>query len=828
MLEAFVTDLRIALRWFRKSPGFTVVAVVSLAIGIGFNTAIYTVADALLFRPLPVVAPDQLVDVFTSGSDATSRFGTSSYPDYLDLRAQNAVFSDIVGYSPMFAAVSGGVGSQLRMGEIVTGNYFGVLGVGAARGRTIAPPDDSAGAPPVVMVSYRYWTHDLDRATDAVGRTLRIRGQAFTVIGVAPEHFTGMVPMLSPDLWIPVAASLDVEPVGLHDVVPSPSGTSRLGRRGDRWLFMRGRLRRGRTVAEARANLGVVMARLRANYPVTNKGRVISALPTTDVHVHPDADARIRPALFGLMLVVGLVLLIACANVAGMLLVRASARRKEIGVRLALGASGRRLVRQLLTESLVLSGVGGIVGALFAWWAVAALAAVRLPIPLPLVFDLRLDYRILLFTFGVTAAAGVIAGAVPIFQTLKPTVAADLRGSMGTERIGRRWTLRDALVVGEMAVTAVLLVLASLLTRGVIAAQRTSLGFAADRLAVVSVDPRMLRYSDERSAQFFRDALARVDAIPGVVSAAISTRPPFSVNYSRWQLWVPGHQRPGDAGDTVEVTTVSPTYFETLGVPIVEGRNFAESDRPDAPRVAIVNETFARRYFPGRSAIGRTFRATTADGPVYSIVGVAADHKVTAVDEGPTPFVHVARSQRPNTYAAIIARTRGDAPALLRDMRQAVLSLDPNVVFVESETMEGEVGATLFPVRAAAWLTGSVGLMAMLLAAVGLYGVIAYSAACRTRELGIRIALGARRGTIVRLVMGQGLAMAAAGLGIGFLLAAGSVGVLAGILYGVSRADPVAWAFAAVVVLGVSGLANLVPAWRAARVDPTEALKLER
>jgi macrolide transport system ATP-binding/permease protein len=828
LLESLLADIRFALRWLRKSPGFTLVAVASLAIGIGFNTALFTVVDALLFKPLPVAAPDRLVDVFTSDSGGSTPFSTSSYLDYLDLKAQNDVFEGMVGYSPMFAALNLDNRSRLAMGEIVSGNYFQVLGVRAALGRTILPEDDAPGASRVVMVSNRYWTRELGLAADVIGRTVRIRGSAYTIVGVATAGFNGMVPVLSPELWIPVSASLDVEPLGMHDTVPSPTGTTRLDRRADRWLFIRSRLKPGTTIDKARANLTLLMSRLDAANPITNKDRRLTLKATNDVHFHPIADPIVVPIAAGLMIVVGLVLLIACANVASMLLARASGRQREIGIRLAIGASRGRLVRQLITEAVVMSLLGAIGGTLLAWWFTSLVAALSLPLPIPLAFNLRIDGRVLAFTLGATMLAGVLAGLAPAIQASKPNLTADLRGEQVASRAGgRRWTLRDALVAGQMAVTALLLVVAALLTRSLVATQRTNVGFPVNRLAVVSTDTAMLRYSNERGRQFYDLALDRVRAIPGVDSVALATRVPFSINANRWDIWVPERHRPGEPGEAVEVTTVSPEYFTTIGVPILEGRAFTDDDRPDTPFVAIVNETLARRFWPGQSAIGKTFHTRGGEGPAFQIVGVSANHKVLTIGEPPTPFLHVARAQRPNAYSFVIARTRGDASALLRDMRRELLALEPNLVFVENQTMEAEVDATLFPIRASAWLVGGVGLVAMLLAAIGLYGVIAYSVARRTREIGIRIALGARPAAVVGLVMKQGLIVAVAGLIAGCLMAAIAARAGAGVLYGISAADPVSWLAAAVLLLGVSALANLIPAWRAAHVDPSEALRME-
>ena len=803
-------------------------AVASLAIGIGFNTALFAIVDAVLFKPLPVNQPARLVDVFTSDSTGSVEFSTSSYPDYLDLQAQNDVFAGAVGYTPMFASLNLDNRSRLAMGEIVTGNYFQVFGVGAAQGRTILPADDAPGAPPVVMVSHRYWIRELGSAPDAAGRSLRIRGKAYTIVGVAPVSFTGMVPILSPEMWLPVSASLDVEPVGMRDSIPSPTGTTRLDRRADRWLFIRARLKPGKTIAEARANLSLLMARLDADNPATNKDRRISLKPTSDVHLHPSLDPIVVPVAAGLMASVGLVLLIACANVASMLLARASSRHKEIGIRLAIGASRGRLMRQLVTEALVLSLLGAVGGLLLAWWAVSAAASLSVPLPIPLAFDLRIDARVLMFTLGATFVTGLVAGLAPAIQASKPNLVADLRGESSVAQVaGRRWTLGDLLVASQMAITALLLVVAALLTRSFFAAQSTSAGFAVNRLAVVSTDTATLSLSPARSQQFWDQAIAKVSAVPGVESVALATRVPLQLNPNRWEIWIPERHKPGEHGDTVEVTTVSPEYFKTMGVGIVEGRAFTDGDRPDTPRVAIVNETLARKEWPGQSAIGKIFHTRGGVGPAFQIVGVSADHKVLTLSEPPTPFLHIPRNQRPNSYTAIVARTRGDATSLLRDMRRELLALEPNLVFIENQTMEMEVDATLFPMRASAWLVSGVGFVAMLLAAIGLYGVIAYSVARRTKEIGIRVALGARPSAVVTLVMRQGLFVALAGLTLGCLLAAAAARGISGALYHVSAADPLSWIGAATVLLAVSALANLIPAWRASRIDPSEALRIE-
>ncbi len=808
--------------------------------GIGFNTALFTIVDALLFKPLPVARPDRLVDIYTStaassAGTASMQYGTSSYPDYLDLRAGNDVFDDIVGYTPMFGALTSDAGSRLAIGEIATGNYFTVLGVPAYIGRTLLPQDDAPGAAKVAVVSYRYWERELGRASDLTGRLLRIRGAPFTIVGVAPPWFTGMVPVLSPELWIPVAASLDVEPIGMHDVIPSPGGTNRLERRGDRWMFMRGRLKDGRTVDEARANLQVIASRLVGEYPATNRDRQISVRPTSDVHFHPAADPQILPIATGLMVAVGLVLFIACLNVASMLLARASGRGREIGVRLAIGAGRWRLVRQLLTETLVLAFFGAVAGTLLAHWITTLVGAVNLPSPIPFSFSLRIDTRVLLFTLAATVVATVIAGLAPAILASKPNLVAELRGDQQLGHgAGRRWTIGDVLVAGQMAVTALLLVVGALLTRSLIAAQRANLGIPVNRIALVSIDASQLRYPREQVEQFYERVQERIRGLAGVEAVGLATRPPFSVNYNRWDIWVPGVHQPGEPGAVVDVTNVSSDYFKAMDVPIVAGRTFTDADTPDTPKVAIINETMARRFWPDRNAVGQIIRVRSATGTAIQIVGIAADHKVTSVGEPPTPFLHLARRQQPNPYSAVIARTRGDASALLRDMRREIHALEPTLAFVENQTMEDEVAMTLFPVRASAWLVSGIGGVAMLLAAVGLYGVIAYSVARRTREIGIRMALGARATTVVASVMRHGLLIAAIGLSTGvaltviamYLAAVFVPGVMAG-LYGIRVTDPASWFTAAAILFAVSAAANLIPAWRAARIHPSEALRTE-
>jgi macrolide transport system ATP-binding/permease protein len=825
-----MNDIKCAVRWLLRSPGFAAVAILSLGLGIGANTAMFSLVDALLLRPMPVEDPDSLVDVFTSSSDG-DEYATTSYPDYLDIQAQNTVFTEMTAYSMMLAPLNLGDRARLVMGHIVTSNHFNMLGIGPFLGRMLQPSDDAPDAERVVVISYRMWRADFGGDPAVVGKTLQLRGQAYTIIGVAPASFTGVIPIIVPELWLPVIYADEVEPAGINDNVPSPTGRTRTERRGSRWLFVKGRLRPGVTVAAAGANVQVLASQLAAAHPETNRNRRMSAFATNDVRMLvPQAGGPLSIGSAGVMAVVGLVLLIACANVAGMLLASASSRQREISVRLAIGASRWHIVRQMLSEGFVLGVFGAAIAAAIASTIVRLLLSMRLPIPSTIMLDVRLDLRTLAFALGVAIAAGVLAALAPALKASSMRLAADLRGELPSARFaGRRWALRDVLVVGQLALTMVLLVTAGLLLRSLAASQAADVGFRTSGLAMVAADTGMVRYTAERSEEFWRQALERVAAMPGVESAAIvSPRLPFDVNFNQDTIRIDGRvYGPDDRGEVVANVAVSPDYFETLAVPIVEGRGFTAADRRDGPGVAVVNETMARRYWPNESAVGQTFERSFGDGQKYRVVGVARDHRVYTINERPAPYLHFAAAQRPSRYNYLVARTRGEASQLLAALRRELLALEPGMVFVSSNTMEDSLELSLLPQRAAAWLALAFGGVGTLLAAIGLYGVIAFSVTRRTREIGVRVAVGADTTDVLRLVMRQGLALAALGAGVGIGLAVVLASVLRGVLYGISSFDPVAWGAALAVLFGAAFAANLVPARRAMRVNPITALRTE-
>jgi predicted permease len=828
MLESLWKDAAYAVRTMRRSPGFFAVAILSLGLGVGVNTAMFSLVDALLFRPLPVTSPDTLVDVFSTGGDG-DEYATTSYPDFADLRAQNTVFTEMTGYSPIMAPLSLGDRSRMALGQVVTGNHFSMLGVQPQIGRMLTPADDVPGAERVVVLSDRMWRREYGADAAILGKTLTLRGLVYTVVGVAPASFTGAVPLFGPEMWLPIVHVDEVEPIGITNVVPGP-GRTPLERRGYRWMFVKGRLADGVNAAQAQANVAFIGRQLQTAYPQTNKDSSMSAVPTRDVRLLvPQAGGVLSVGAAGVMAIVGLVLLIACANVAGMLLARASARRREISLRLAVGAGRGRLVQQLLIEGLMLGLLGTAASVACAWIVIGTLLTIQLPLPVDVVLDVRLDARVMAFTLAVAAVTGMLASLLPALKASRPNLVGDLRGEAPAMRAGgRRWALRDGLVVAQVALTAVLLVVAGLLLRSLGKSQRADVGFEPRGLAAVAFDTDMMRYEPARGLEFWRTARDRVAALPGVTSVGVVTPTlPFTFNFSQDEFKIDTRTYvEGQRGETVENVAISPGYLATLGVPLLEGRDFNAADVEGSPGVAIVNETMARRFWPNESAIGHTVTITRT-GRVYRVVGVNRDHKQHGVLERPAPFVYLATAQRPSRYNFLVARTSGDATGLVAAMRRELLALDAGVVFMSASTMEQHMTGALLPARVGAMLATAFGALGTLLAAIGLYGVIAFSVARRTREIGVRMALGAEPAGVLAMVMRQGVTLVAAGLVTGALLAAGAANVLRGLLYGISPFDLWAWLGAVAGMLAAGALANAVPARRAMRVEPLTALRTE-
>ena len=832
-LDALQQDVTYALRLIRKHPGLSAVAAVSLAIGIGLNTALFALLDATVLRRLPVDRPEQLVDVYTSNVDGFAWYG-SSYPDYLDLRRDARTLTGLLGYVPSVGAVGIGDRTRATAGEAVTGNYFQVLGVPAAHGRTLLPDDDRPGSTPVVVISCGLWSDMFGNDPEVIGRSLRIGGRSYAVVGVAPEGFGGLTPpILTPGFWMPMTWVDDVQPTVMHNGSPAPGGT-RLESRRLRWLFVKGRLRDGDTAGGAADDLNAVMQVLEEEFPDTNERRRVTVVPTGDVSTHPMFEDRLRAGALSLLVLIGLVLLIACANVAGLLLARASARRREIGLRLAVGASRGRLLRQLLVESVMLALLGVAGGIALAWGLLEGLAAVRVSLLVPVALDLSLNARVLAVSVAVAMAAGIAAGLMPAWTGTRASVLGELAGRVHTWSLGsRRLSLRQALVTLQVAVCLVLLVVAGLLARNLLVASRIDPGFRVNEIASVTVGLGLVGYGENEAARFLERAREQVRTLPGVRAVAHADRSPLSINYNQTAIGPADGRGPDAPVLAVETVTVSAEYFDTLGAPILEGRPFDNAiDTPESPHVAIVNEALAGQWWPGTSAVGKRIRpgGPGSNQPPVEIVGVVRDYKVRFLQEPPTPYVHYAASQRPGMMVlvpALLARTAGDAGALGATMQEELRAIDPEIVFWQGSTLRDNVASQLLPARLLAAMLGAAGLVAVWLAAIGLYGVIAYAIVQRTQEIGIRMALGATHRDVVALVVRQGAILVGAGAALGAVSAFAAARATAGVLFGIDATDTLAWGGAWVVLVAVGIVAHAVPALRAVRVAPSVALRAQ-
>ena len=719
--------------------------------------------------------------------------------------------------------------SEFMVGEIVTGNYFDVLGVDALLGRTFLPEEDrTPGSHPVVVLGHGFWQRQFGGDSDALGQTLKLNGVQYTVVGVLPPSYPGSFPGFSPELWVPTMMAQEVEPMGIQDVQGNTTGDSRLDQRGRRWMFVKGRLAPGVTLEQAKAEMATITARLESEYIESNERRGVTLLPAESVRFHPMLDKPLTPIALLLLSVVGIVLLIACANVANMLLARATTRRREIAVRLAVGASRARLIRQLLAESLILSGVGGGLGLLLAIWANSLLRNYRPDFALPIALDLGLDVQVLVFAMGLSILTGLLFGLAPALQASRADLVSALKEASTDQKAAGRFHLGDLLVVGQVTLSLVLLIGAGLLVRSLIASRAAEIGFSPDPLGVLTLNLDMNGYEEEQGKNFYRQTLERVRALQEVESASIAARFPFDMNINLSDIHVDGNELTSNEEKpfVVDVTFVGVDYFRTMGIPLLEGRPFLESDTEDSPGVVIVNEKLARTLWPEESAIGKRIRRDP-DSPPLEIVAVASNHKIRTIGENPRPYLHFARAQNYNAYGSLLIRSRGDATATVETVRRELLQMNPELTIMDAVSFNDQLAVSLYPVRMGSRLLGGFSLLAVLLAAIGLYGLIAYWVSQRTHEVGIRMALGAETHRVMVLVLKRGMILAGLGVAIGLVASMLVNQALAGILFGIPAVDFLTLAAGACILLVAALVANAVPAWRASRVDPMIALRYE-
>jgi predicted permease len=803
-----------------RSPGFTLVSVVSLALGIGVNTAVFSLFNAVLIRALPVVRGQERLVWLRA---------PSSYPDYLDYREQAQGFEGMAAATGTreFSLTRGGEPELVR-GEFVTANYFDVLGVGAHAGRGFVEAEGREPAR-VVVLSHQLWRARFDSDPGVVGRQVTLNGLGFTVVGVAPEGFVGTEAGLNRELWVPLPAHALLNPPDAARVLDGGGGEDILRVRHSHWLAVFARLRANVTREQAAAELAGVARRVAE----AGGGRVdgetlrrVQLLPLSG-GMDPGDREQALPVAGVVMAVLGLVLLIACANIAGLLVARAAVRRRETAIRQALGAGRARLVRQWLTESLLLSCLGGAAGLLLALWANDVMASYAAGTPLASL-DLRLDYRVLAFTLLVSVGAGVAFGLAPALQASRLDLVTALKTEDALARAGsRRSRLRAAFVTAQVTLSVVLLVCAGLFIRSLWSAHAIDPGFRVERALTVPVDLGLLRYKSEDGRAFYRELLSRVAAQPGVESASLVRFAQLGNSFAQGQVFAEGRAAGAGEGTDAGFNIVGPDYFRTMGTRLVRGRDFTDADREGAPGVAVVNETLAAMLWPGEDALGKRVSFEGAGGPFLEVVGVARDGKYRSLGDRSRPYIYRPLMQSYEPRMTLVVRASGDPRALAGPVREHLRALDRNLPVADVRTLEEQFDLSLLPARVAAYTLGGFGLLALALAAIGIYGVVSYTVARRTREIGVRVALGAGRADVLRLILGEGLSAVGAGLGLGLLLSFALTRVLGGFLYGVTASDPLTFVGVPALLGSVALAAGYLPARRAAKVDPMVALRYE-
>lgn len=814
-METLLQDARFAIRRLVKSPGFSIVAILSLALGIGANTAIFSLVNMVLFRSLPVVDSQGMVTV--APIKGNNEMAAHSYPNYRDFRDRNEVFSALLAYRFAPMSLSRSNNSEKVWGYLVSGNYFDLLKVKPILGRTFSPEEDNTRlSHPVAVISHSLWQTRFGGDRSVVDSDILINGKKFKVIGVAPAGFKGTEVIYTPEVFVPFAMQRWIEPENDY-----------LDRRSTDNLFLVGRLKNGVSQQQAEASLNLVAAQLAKEFPNENDGLRIQLIKPGFVL------PQIRNGVLGmsavLMGLVSLVLLIACTNLANLLLARATERSKEIAIRLSIGASRARIVRQLLTESVLLAMAGGLAGVLLAGWIIDLIVGLKPPVDIPITLELHVDWRVLVFSMLVSVVTGILFGLVPAMQATKPDLIPALKDIASQSGVRRSW-LRSSLVVAQIAVSLLLLVAAGLTLRALQQLRGMNPGFNPENAVMMSFDLSLQGYQTDTGNQLRKQLLQRIEALPGVQSASVMDFMPLSINYNGTNIYIEGaaEERGANVPNAMSAS-VGLKYFESIGTPILAGRDLNELDQEGKTRSVVVNEAFARKFFPGgnpnENALGKRLR-TRPDGSPWEIAGVAKDGKYWSIGEDQRMFVWFPLGDQ-LAFNTLIARTTAKPETMIAAIRQEFRNLDPNLPVADAKTLTDHMKLSLFPARAVAAMLAAFGLLALVLAAIGIYGVMSYSVAQRTREVGIRMALGAQRSDVLRMMLQQGMKLAAIGMAIGLAAALVLTRLLANLLYGVSTTDAVAFVGVSLLLGLVVAIACLIPASRAAKVDPMIALRYE-
>jgi putative ABC transport system permease protein len=823
-MSIFLQDVRYGLRALLRQKGFTAVVVLTLALGIGANAAIFSLLNPLIFRPLRVPDAERLCRVF-SGRSGGNTYGRMSYLNYTDLRTNLQAFESLaasswpVPFNVGLNVVQGSDQTDVVWGAVVSGNYFTSLGVHTALGRAFLPEEDAVpDARPVVILSHRLWERKLAANPLVIGQTLRINSRDFTIIGVAASAMPQTEPPFVADLWVPM----------MMQAHAMPGQANKLVSRSETWLSVFGRLRPNVTLAQARAELDVTARNLAQTYPAENRSLVLSVL--TEKESRARTLPGVAPLGWALLGVVALVLLISCANIASLLLARSLARRRELAIRASVGASRSRLVRQLLTESLLISLIGGSCGLAVASVATRALLALRPPLPFDIAIDANIDVRVLLFTLGISLGTGLLVGIFPTVRSMRQDLTSPLKNAdTSTTRLHARMLTWDVLVVGQVAVSLVLLITAGLCVRSLQQAQEINVGFNPDNRLLATVEVGRAGYSQERARTFQSRLLEELSALPGVVAASFTAHPQLGPGYlGDGRLYVEGEAPlADDRRPVVYYDIVAPRYFAAMGTPLVSGRDFTERDAADTRRVGIVNATLARSLGQ-ENPIGKRLRWRSGPAAQWiEIIGVVADGKYQSLGEPPQRHIFVPSLQNFHSAMTLVLHTSGDSHSYIPMVGSLVRKLDPDLPVTDVRTMHEHLGFALYPARMTALLFTVSGVLGLLLAMIGVYGLLAFVVRQRTREVGIRIALGASSQQVVWLVVKKVIMLLSLGLGLGLVAAYATTGLMTGFLYGLSGRDAFTFVAAPLFLLLTAVAATAVPARHASRVDPVVALRAE-
>lgn len=811
-LESIGADVRYALRQLSNSPGFSMTVILSLTLGLGANTTIFTFVNALLLRPPAIADAGHLVEVMERNAKASGieAFMPLSYPGYVDLRDHNRTLSDFAAFDgdPHPVSWSHGGEGEMVHGQLVSNNFFSVLGLEPALGRFFQPDQDKNGrGAPSVVISYPFWQRQLGGDRSAVGRALVLNGATYTVIGVAPRSFTGVIIGTTHDFWAPLAAT----PTLIREPHLMGSDTSF-------WLFGLGRLKPGVSQNEAQADLTVLARSAHSSDP---KAAVMDASAFPVQLVPAPFRGYVVAFTSLLMAAVGLVLLIACANAANLVLARSTARRRELAVRSALGASRFRIVRQAITESLMLSMMGGAGGLMLAYWSVPLLLNLK-PATIPVSIEAPFDWRVFAFVFAVSLLSGIAFGVVPALGSTR----RDLLPALKDQRLlasPRRSRLRGSIVVAQITVCLVLLISAGLCVRSLVNARSIDPGFSTHNIAVTQLDPGSLGYTESQDRQFYQQLLQRVRALPGVSSASLSDYLPLGTSRSMSEVKIDGvNPPPGQDMIRVQFAAVAPNFFSTMGIPVLNGRDFVPQDVDPGATAVIINQAMATHYWPGRNPIGQHFED---DKKNVEIVGVVKTGKYRSLSEDPLDFMY--RPLGSQSQEFLVVRCGANEETTMSEIRRVIQTLDPNVVPMEMESISQYMALPLFAAHTTGLLLAVFGAVALLLATIGLSGVVSYSVSQRANEIGVRMALGADRLHVVRLILKQGMLLTGIGIALGLALSFAATRVLAGLLYGIKPVDPLTFAAVSLFLGAVAFISCYVPARHAASIDPMKSLRAE-